>query len=217
MYDKINVRMFKIDIDKIGSVVVKLSSPIQYKIGFCTNSTFIDLPVQPPVEVNKIWTITKTETAFIITCNNVEVLNYLFADSSDGDCVVKWGGDVVEYFEFDDGDKASAFYRAVQYKIDRCIGNLTDLPVQPLMEVETIWTIVKTETALIITCNDVEVLNYRFADSSNSKCVKVLGGDVVNVISFIHYDSASNFYRAGKGLKVLHRWCSTPYHSSWFK
>jgi hypothetical protein len=109
------------------------------------------------------------------------------------------------------------FSSPVQYKIDRCIGDLTDLPVQPLMEVETIWTIVKTETALIIICNDAEVLNYRFADSSNSKCVKVLGGDVVNVISFIHYDSASNFYRAGKGLKVLHRWCSKPYHSSWFK
>eukprot|EP00116_Pleurobrachia_bachei_P008094 sb/3468356/ len=90
------------------------------------------------------------------------------------------------------------FSSPVQYKIERCIGDFTDLPVQPPVEVETIWTIAKTETALIITCNDVEVLNYLFADSSNSKCVSVVGGNVVNVISFTKHDTASTFYRAAK-------------------
>eukprot|EP00116_Pleurobrachia_bachei_P009338 sb/3469600/ len=90
------------------------------------------------------------------------------------------------------------FSSPVQFKIDRCIGDFTDLPVQPPVEMDKIWTIVKAETALIITCNDVEVLNYLFADSSNSKCVEVVGGNVVNVISFIKHDTASNFYRAAK-------------------
>ena len=91
---------------------------MQYYIQFCNNS-WLDLPVQPPVELDKIWTIIKTEAALIITCNNVEVLNYQFADSSDmdhmyhGNCVSKWGGDVVEDIRFDSySDSASDFYKA---------------------------------------------------------------------------------------------------------
>ena len=82
---------------------------MQYFISFC-NSKPEYLPVKPLIEVNKIWTITKTEIALIITCNGVEVLNYLFADSSDSKCVPAWGGDVEEiYFRLD--DRASDFYR----------------------------------------------------------------------------------------------------------
>ena len=71
---------------------------------------YADLPVQPPVEVDKIWTITKTETAIIITCNNVEVLNLVFADNPDDDCETRWGGDVVEQIKFSSYDTASDFY-----------------------------------------------------------------------------------------------------------
>ena len=98
----------------IGYVAVKFSSTMQYSVSSCF-SGYKDLPVQPPVEVEKIWTITKTETAFIITCNEVEVLNYLFADSSNNHCVSKWGGNVVERLFFSGGDKASDFYRAGNY------------------------------------------------------------------------------------------------------
>eukprot|EP00116_Pleurobrachia_bachei_P013957 sb/3474219/ len=72
-----------------------------------------DLPVKPPVIAEKIWTITKTETTLIIRCNNVEVLNYLFADSFDTQCVTKFGGDVVGKIRFWKTDTASDFYRAV--------------------------------------------------------------------------------------------------------
>ena len=96
----------------IGYVWVKFSSPMQYYINPCTSST-TDLPVQPPVVVdNNIWTITKTEAAIIITCNGDMVLNYLFANSSNSDCVTKWSGDVVEQISFNkEWDKASDFYR----------------------------------------------------------------------------------------------------------
>ena len=73
-------------------------------------SALVNLPAQPPVEVEKTWTITKTATALIMTCNNLEVLNYLFADSSNSDCVPKWGGDVVELIKFTTDDEASDLY-----------------------------------------------------------------------------------------------------------
>ena len=87
------------------------ASPMKYWIDNCDND-WQDLTVQPPVEVDKIWTITKTDTALIITCNDAEVANYLFADSSNDDCVPKLAKDV-EQVSFDDPhDSASDFYRA---------------------------------------------------------------------------------------------------------
>eukprot|EP00116_Pleurobrachia_bachei_P012374 sb/3472636/ len=94
----------------ISNVIVSFSSPMQYSIGYCTSS-LTDLPVQPPVEVDKIWTITKTETALIITCSNVEVLNFLFADSSESQCVSRWGRDM-EQIMFIHSGTASDFYKA---------------------------------------------------------------------------------------------------------
>eukprot|EP00116_Pleurobrachia_bachei_P007295 sb/3467557/ len=94
----------------ISDIVVKFNSPaFVYQIYYCTGSQLTDLP---PVEVDKTWTLSKTETAWIITCNGVEVLNYLFADSSESNCAAKWGGDVVEEIMFTRHDTASDFYRA---------------------------------------------------------------------------------------------------------
>ena len=70
--------------DKDGnetSLDVIFSSPMDFYLTFCTGET--SLPVQPPVEVDKIWTITKTDTAINITCNDVEVLTYLFTDGKE--------------------------------------------------------------------------------------------------------------------------------------
>eukprot|EP00116_Pleurobrachia_bachei_P005695 sb/3465957/ len=106
--EQIIVRMYYKDDDYIGSVRVRFTSPMQYQIQYCT--AYKDLPVQPQKEVDKIWKITKTETALIITCNGVEVLNYLFADSSRSECVTRWAGDVVEDVLFYFEDTASDFY-----------------------------------------------------------------------------------------------------------
>eukprot|EP00116_Pleurobrachia_bachei_P016637 sb/3476899/ len=95
------------------------------------------------------------------------------------------------------------FYSSMQYIIRRCTISSRDLPVQPPVEVDKIWKITKTETAIIITCNDVEVVNFLFADSSNSACTPALGGDVVEHIKFLssitpgQSDTASDFYKAG--------------------
>eukprot|EP00116_Pleurobrachia_bachei_P002407 sb/3462669/ len=260
--ERINVVMYDKDSSFISFVKLYFSSPMQYYIYYCTGtggySSYRDLPVQPPVEADKIWMITKTETTLIITCNNVEVLNYLFANSSDSRCVLGLGGDVVEEIrfydnEYNDPDTASDFYRAdwtavergtdipwdleatplqiktdstlgsgeeirvrmidnngsyigivivrftstMQYLIEHCITGIEDLPVQPPVEVDKIWTITKTETTLIITYDNVEVLNYLFADSSAGSCATEWGGDVVEEIRFGTGDTASDFYIAG--------------------
>ena len=108
--EKIRVAIYEKDSNEISIVKVKFSTTMQYKIEDCTTD-WQELPVQPPVEADKIWTITKTETALIITCNNVEVLNYLFAGSSQSTCVTTLSGDVVEQIKFTDTDTASDFYR----------------------------------------------------------------------------------------------------------
>ena len=108
--EKIYVKMFGKDSSLIGGLSVKFSDPMKYQIASCT-SVGTKLSTVP-AEVDKIWTITKTETALIITCNDVEVLNYLFADSSDSRCVPTWGDDVVEEIMFRRDDSASDFYRA---------------------------------------------------------------------------------------------------------
>ena len=84
---------------------------MEYAINSCEN--FIELPVQPPEEVDKIWTFKKTSTTLSIDCNGVEVLNYEFSNSSWTACVSTWGGDVVGKISFDShSDTASDSYRA---------------------------------------------------------------------------------------------------------
>nr|AFK75453.1 putative secretory peptide-43 [Pleurobrachia bachei] len=268
----IRVGMYDKNGTGLGAVVVKFSYTMFYYIGYCTENWKF-LPVEPPVEVDKIWTLIKTETALIITCNGVEVLNYVFAHSSMEGCVGK-EGDVVEQISFMDSwagqDTASDFYRpsvvvntfmynisvwktvkrpsvnitwdlettplqiktnstlgsgkvirvgmydnngtwlgavvvkffpTMLYVIGYCTGEWQNLPVQPPVEVDKIWTIAKTDTAFIVMCNGVEVLNYLFANSSNSDCVPNWGGDVVEEIQFRIHDTASDFYRAGKDLR----------------
>ena len=111
--EQMGVRMYTENKTWIGGVLVQFSSSVKYHIGYCTSPYWITLPVQPPEEVDKTWTIRKTATTLSIECNGVEVLNYQFSDSSLGDCVSKWGGDVVDKILFgSSSDTASDSYRA---------------------------------------------------------------------------------------------------------
>nr|AFK75430.1 putative secretory peptide-20 [Pleurobrachia bachei] len=252
--EQIWVRTYTADGSLVGGVGLKFTSSIQYAIGFCNNNLWVSLPVQPPEEVDKVWTIRKNTTAVSIECNGVEVLNYQLSESSDTRCVSTWGGDVVEKIMFHSSlDTASDSYRTaavwcpvvrdtlipfdlestplqiktdltagseeqitvdtynigssfiggvgvkftspIQYGISFCTTSWTVLPVQPGDEVDKIWTIRKTTTAVRIECNGLEVLNYQFSDSSASSCVSRWGGDVVEKILFYAYDTASDSYR----------------------
>eukprot|EP00116_Pleurobrachia_bachei_P012014 sb/3472276/ len=88
------------------------------------------------------------------------------------------------------------FTSPIQYHIGSCsTSSWTTLPVQPLDEVNKIWTIQKTTIAVSVDCNGVEVLNYQFSDSDESSCVSQWGGDVEKII-FTSTDTASDSYRA---------------------
>ena len=86
----------------------------------------------------------------------------------------------------------------IAYWIQPCTpgSSRTSLPVQPMGKGEKIWTFTKTETAMIITCNGVDVLNYQFSDSSETNCVPELGRDVEYIRSY----GADTYYRASKDI-----------------
>ena len=74
---KIIVRFVKQNSNILGNLDIKLSSPVMYNIGYCTDAdVFIPLPVQPTIggSGDKIWTIAKSGTDLAVWCDNVEVL-----------------------------------------------------------------------------------------------------------------------------------------------
>eukprot|EP00116_Pleurobrachia_bachei_P013027 sb/3473289/ len=77
--DMFRVQMHDKNGNKFSTVYLIFRDKTAYHLPPCTGK-WIDLPVQPPVEVEKIWTIAKTESGLIIMCNSFELLNFQFAD-----------------------------------------------------------------------------------------------------------------------------------------
>eukprot|EP00116_Pleurobrachia_bachei_P012021 sb/3472283/ len=74
----------------IGDIRIWFDTPMQYLIHHCADQGLTDLPVQPPVEDAKTWTIAKTETTLTITCNEVEVLELKYENSPTAEeCIAK--------------------------------------------------------------------------------------------------------------------------------
>ena len=108
----------------VEGIAIRFSSPIKFWMAYCNSEGFspvyTDLPVQPPDEADKVWTFIKTASALIITCNDVELLNYEFANSEFSNCVPKWGGDTTDKILFSESfNTASDFYRAGKIPIFR--------------------------------------------------------------------------------------------------
>eukprot|EP00116_Pleurobrachia_bachei_P012508 sb/3472770/ len=95
---------------KLAGVSIKFRSPMKYAIAACTGDIWPQFQVQPPEEVDKIWTIRKTNTTLSIECNGVELVYYQFSNRVDNRCVSKWGGDIVDKIQFQTGDTASDSY-----------------------------------------------------------------------------------------------------------
>ena len=87
--DRINVQLYDAQEEYIAAFGFAFYTLIKYWVGNC-QSGWAPLSTQPSDDEAKIWTFTKTSTAFIISCNGVEVLNYVFSDSSNSDCASKW-------------------------------------------------------------------------------------------------------------------------------
>ena len=107
--DRILVFHYAPNMGFITGFGIKFTSPVMYGLSYCAKD--LVLPVQPPDELDKIWTITNTSTSLIISCNGVELLNFVFSDSNDSKCVPQWSRKV-GYLKFDNAGKASDYYRA---------------------------------------------------------------------------------------------------------
>ena len=95
---------------------VKFTTPPSYFIGYCSSGwpawvTFTNIPE----EQVRTWTITETETSVILACNGVEIVNYLFSESTKDNCVPYWSRNAEKMMFRSDSagiDTASDEYRA---------------------------------------------------------------------------------------------------------
>ena len=90
-----------------------------------------------------------------------------------------------------------------QYYLDFCSTSNTNFPTVLPTETNKVWTFtlsrVSGEIRVVITCNTVEVLNVVLSSTtcSDSRWSFLWNRDVVK-IDFASYDTASDYYRAGK-------------------
>nr|AFK75458.1 putative secretory peptide-48 [Pleurobrachia bachei] len=150
----------------VGGVRLKFGSTITYFIGFCELSSGA-FPVQPPDEVDKIWTIRKTASDLNIICNEVELLHYKFSDSSDSRCVqrCRWAGDVVDKIQFSsEHDTASDYYRAMP---TACPGFTVDRSVH----VQGIWDDTDPGETVTINCQKKHVRDGSFERTCNTDVI----------------------------------------------
>ena len=82
-------------------------NPPRFSIRACTDSSS-KFPTDPPVGDNKVWTISKTDSALTIECNEVELVSLIFAENG---CADQWGQQVKQ-IKFSSYDEASDSYRA---------------------------------------------------------------------------------------------------------
>ena len=106
--DKIDI-VFQLE-DTTTSLIIHFGDSISYVIEGCSEGEVRGNPV--PMAIAKMWTVRKMESAIVIECNDVLVLEYTFASSGDGLCGELWGQDVSHFF-FTGDDTASKEFRIV--------------------------------------------------------------------------------------------------------
>ena len=97
VYDKTASRVGSFT--NMGWLTILFSKPMKYLLGSCmehnsykANTLFQN---EPPIEQNKIWTISKTSTHLLVNVNGVMVLNFEFATAQlTYSCQTNWIKDV---------------------------------------------------------------------------------------------------------------------------
>ena len=90
-------------------ITVRFKNPPEYSVGYCTPDGIFPTFTMPDGDV-KIWTITKYSTKVILHCNEVEIFNYKFSESTRAECQGIWSPEKT-HFHFGTTDTASDFYR----------------------------------------------------------------------------------------------------------
>ena len=91
-----------------------------------------------------------------------------------------------------------------QYRLNYCMTSYNNFPTDLPSETDKVWTITKSkvseEIRVIIHCNDKEVLNVVLSDTtcSDSSWRDFWSRDVEKIRFHSSYDTASDYYRAGK-------------------
>jgi len=112
--DSVDVYFLSAGGESAGRVQLYFNSPLQYWLGWCTES-WTNLPVTPPSANDKVWRFTLTKTAsvrLVIHCNEEEVLNKLFSEATCWNSAwsMYWNRDMTKIKFF--SDSASDYYRA---------------------------------------------------------------------------------------------------------
>ena len=137
--DLLLVGFYTEDTDSSGDMWVKFLDPLQYWIGYCTTNDWVTFTA--PEEQVRTWTITKTDTSVILTCNGVEIVNYLFSESTRDNCVSRWSNDAakIKFIANSNGiDTASDEYRTKPIGKIRTAYNLR-YPIVTLTEIWIYW------------------------------------------------------------------------------
>ena len=108
--DELQISLYDVEEEVISSITLKFhTSPPVFSISHCTTA-WTNFQVDVPADQDKVWTITKTETALKIECNNVELLNLVYSEAADARCVNTMGQDV-EKIKFASSDTLSEDFR----------------------------------------------------------------------------------------------------------
>ena len=110
--DWLYVTFYQADGSVKRGIKVKFTAPPSYWIGHCSSN---EATFTAPEEQVRIWTYTMTDTSLILACNGVEIVNYLFSESTRDECVSQWIRDAgkIKFRSDSEGtDTASDKYRA---------------------------------------------------------------------------------------------------------
>eukprot|EP00116_Pleurobrachia_bachei_P010578 sb/3470840/ len=91
--------------------VIGLQSPTTTYIGYCKDSSTLGY-TNSSADGYDVWTLEKSNTSLTISCNGMELVDYVFSDADTPEsCVNYWSGDVFTQFKVVKADTAVLAYR----------------------------------------------------------------------------------------------------------
>ena len=95
----------------IEALRIQFRDPIQYFIGTCADA-YAPLPKEPPTQLEKTWTFTRTSKGVKYECDGVEVLDFELTPEACGEEAYKKWEQRITHIRFDShASDASDFYR----------------------------------------------------------------------------------------------------------
>nr|AFK75463.1 putative secretory peptide-53 [Pleurobrachia bachei] len=147
-------------------------------------------------QLSSDWQSVEREVIIPWDLENTPVLIQSDSVAGSGEEIVIWTKNLKDGQEQGGGFKVK-YGSTFQFQIHGCTA-YKDLPVQPpTTSTARVWEISKTSTALKMSCDGLQVLDYEFKDSVIAGCSGVWEGNtVVSLKLFNSLDTATDYYRA---------------------